>query len=328
MAIKGWIDELADFVKNVYLVDVAAIGAFYAGLDPDRRGHHRLPVGAGYPARHQGHPVRPARRLHRGRRPGQATSRSRASATRISATASRKASSILVQGRQGRAASLQGRDRARIHRLPGQRQIFLGQVAHLLRQDRPRSARWRGCSAWWRPTTSRPVKYVTQTLDTVGALAKTKVRLAALHSTIGRHAARAVSCAVQVDVLGKQWTDAGGQHRQGRRQDLQQAGVPEGRSQRRRLPRSAARRAVALGGDQGRQDQELPGVVPTTWNAAPRNEKDEPGPYEASLLEHADGRSGETAGSAAHHALLRPCMACAVHVLDDETAEVVKVKVL
>ena len=30
MAIKGWIDELADFVKNVYLVDVAAIGAFYA----------------------------------------------------------------------------------------------------------------------------------------------------------------------------------------------------------------------------------------------------------------------------------------------------------
>src|SRR5471030_3050342 len=30
MAIKTWIDELADFVKNVYLVDVAAIGAFYA----------------------------------------------------------------------------------------------------------------------------------------------------------------------------------------------------------------------------------------------------------------------------------------------------------
>ena len=30
MAIKGWIDELADFVKNVYLIDVAAIGAFYA----------------------------------------------------------------------------------------------------------------------------------------------------------------------------------------------------------------------------------------------------------------------------------------------------------
>ena len=30
LAIKGWIDELADFVKNVYLIDVAAVGAFYA----------------------------------------------------------------------------------------------------------------------------------------------------------------------------------------------------------------------------------------------------------------------------------------------------------
>ncbi|HET7831632.1 MAG TPA: nickel-dependent hydrogenase large subunit, partial [Gallionella sp.] len=30
MAIKEWIDKLADFVKNVYLVDVAAVGAFYA----------------------------------------------------------------------------------------------------------------------------------------------------------------------------------------------------------------------------------------------------------------------------------------------------------
>ena len=30
MAIKGCIDELADFVKNVYLIDVAAVGAFYA----------------------------------------------------------------------------------------------------------------------------------------------------------------------------------------------------------------------------------------------------------------------------------------------------------
>ena len=29
MAIKGWIDELSDFVKNVYLIDVAAVGAFY-----------------------------------------------------------------------------------------------------------------------------------------------------------------------------------------------------------------------------------------------------------------------------------------------------------
>ena len=32
MAIKEWIDSLDDFVKNVYLVDVAAIGAFIASI--------------------------------------------------------------------------------------------------------------------------------------------------------------------------------------------------------------------------------------------------------------------------------------------------------
>jgi hydrogenase large subunit len=37
-------------------------------------------------------------------------------------------------------------------------------------------------------------KYATAALDTVSALAKTKVGLDAMHSTIGRHAARAVSC--------------------------------------------------------------------------------------------------------------------------------------
>ena len=49
-------------------------------------------------------------------------------------------------------------------------------------------------------------KYATAALDTVSALAKTKVGLDAMHSTIGRHAARAVSCAVQVDMLADQWT--------------------------------------------------------------------------------------------------------------------------
>ena len=30
LAVKEWIDKLNDFIKNAYLVDVAAIGAFYA----------------------------------------------------------------------------------------------------------------------------------------------------------------------------------------------------------------------------------------------------------------------------------------------------------
>ena len=68
LAVKDWIDELDDFVKNVYLIDVAAIGAFYADWTDLRPRHHRLPVGAGYSAGHQGHAVCPAGRLHRQRR--------------------------------------------------------------------------------------------------------------------------------------------------------------------------------------------------------------------------------------------------------------------
>jgi hydrogenase large subunit len=39
----------------------------------------------------------------------------------------------------------------------------------------------------------------------VSTIAGTKVGVEALHSTIGRHAARAVGCAVQVDELLNQW---------------------------------------------------------------------------------------------------------------------------
>jgi hydrogenase large subunit len=47
-------------------------------------------------------------------------------------------------------------------------------------------------------------KYATAALDLVSTIAKTKVGIDALHSTIGRHAARAVG-RVQVDELEKQW---------------------------------------------------------------------------------------------------------------------------
>ena len=48
-------------------------------------------------------------------------------------------------------------------------------------------------------------KYVTLTLDTVSKLAGAQVGPEALHSTIGRHAARAIRCAVLYDELNNQW---------------------------------------------------------------------------------------------------------------------------
>jgi len=69
-------------------------------------------------------------------------------------------------------------------------------------------------------------------------------------------------------------------------------------------------------------------VVPSTWNASPRDEKGERGPYEASLV------GTPIADPTKPLEILRtihsfdPCLACAVHVVDAEGGEMVQLKVV
>jgi hydrogenase large subunit len=69
-------------------------------------------------------------------------------------------------------------------------------------------------------------------------------------------------------------------------------------------------------------------VVPTTWNAAPRNESDDPGPYEASLVGTplADPERPLEVLRTIHS--FDPCLACAVHLVDPAKRAIVDVKVL
>lgn len=69
-------------------------------------------------------------------------------------------------------------------------------------------------------------------------------------------------------------------------------------------------------------------VVPSTWNAAPRNDKGELGPYEASLVGNpiADPSKPLEVLRTIHS--FDPCIACAVHTIDPEGKEITKVKVL
>ncbi|WP_312690815.1 hydrogenase 2 large subunit [Kosakonia sp.] len=69
-------------------------------------------------------------------------------------------------------------------------------------------------------------------------------------------------------------------------------------------------------------------VVPSTWNAGPRNFNDEPGPYELSLVGTpvADPQKPLEVVRTIHS--FDPCMSCAVHVLDADGNDVVSVKVL
>ncbi len=68
-------------------------------------------------------------------------------------------------------------------------------------------------------------------------------------------------------------------------------------------------------------------VVPSTWNAGPRDAKGQDGPYEAALNGHAlhDAKQPLEILRTIHS--FDPCIACAVHVTDPNGEELVKVKV-
>ncbi len=67
-------------------------------------------------------------------------------------------------------------------------------------------------------------------------------------------------------------------------------------------------------------------VVPSTWNAGPRDPKGQPGPYEAALAGHKlhDPKQPIEILRTIHS--FDPCIACAVHVTDPQGEELIKVK--
>ena len=69
-------------------------------------------------------------------------------------------------------------------------------------------------------------------------------------------------------------------------------------------------------------------VVPSTWNAGPRDTQGQAGPYEAALKGHTlmDPTKPIEILRTIHS--FDPCIACAVHVVDPEAGEVVQVKVV
>ncbi len=69
-------------------------------------------------------------------------------------------------------------------------------------------------------------------------------------------------------------------------------------------------------------------VVPSTWNACPRNQQDALGPYEASLIGNpiADPERPLEAIRTIHS--FDPCLACAIHLVDPKGKSIVQVKAL
>lgn len=171
------------------------------------------------------------------------------------------------------------------------------------------------------------VRWTDIALEKVSSVAKVKVTPEMLQSTLGRHAARAVRAAVIGELAEKHWQLLIDNIGRGDTTTYRKPVFPKGEIRGvgfHEAPRGALSHWVVIN-DGNYQNYQA--VVPTTWNASPRDARNVKGPYEASLV----GNPVEDAEQPLE--VLRtihsfdPCLACAVHTVDVEGNEIAKVRV-
>jgi len=172
------------------------------------------------------------------------------------------------------------------------------------------------------------VKWTDAALAKISAIAGVKATPAMLHSTLGRHGARAVRTAVLSDLAVKQLALLTDNILKGDTTIYNKPEFPKGEIEGvgfHEAPRGTLSHWVVI--DNG-VIKNYQAVVPTTWNASPRDTSGALGPYESALL-------GTPIADAQHPLeVLRtihsfdPCMACAVHMFDPTGNNVARVKVL
>src|SRR5512146_325976 len=173
-------------------------------------------------------------------------------------------------------------------------------------------------------------KWATRCLETAGALAKAKLTPAILESSLGRIAARCIRAAVMSELAVKHWKLL-----------VENVGKGDTTIFNDPMPRLAKGEYKGFGFHEAPRgtlshwcvirDGKLANyqcVVPSTWNAGPRDENGKPGPYEASLVGNpiADAKKPLEALRTIHS--FDPCLACAIHTVDVEGNDIATVKVL
>lgn len=172
-------------------------------------------------------------------------------------------------------------------------------------------------------------KYVNDAVGLIKTVSgASDIPLAAFESTIGRHAARAIRCGVMMDTLKEQWQKLVDNIASGDTDSFNSPVFPKGEIQgvgHHEAPRGALSHWVVIEDEKIKNYQ---AVVPSTWNAGPRSENGEIGPYEASLMDNpvADPERPLEVLRTVHS--FDPCIACAIHMVDTENKPIVKVKAL
>ena len=155
----------------------------------------------------------------------------------------------------------------------------------------------------------------------------------ALYSTLGRTAARTLETKIIADAM-QGWYDQlianikAGDVRTFNEQNWDPSTWPK------HMPRASAswkRRAAAWRTGSSIEDGKIANyqaVVPSTWNAGPRDPPGQPGAYEAALQDNHvlhDPKQPIEILRTIHS--FDPCIACAVHVTDPDGEELVQVKI-
>ena len=157
---------------------------------------------------------------------------------------------------------------------------------------------------------------------------KSDIPISVLHSTLGRHAARAIRTAVLFEELEKNYNLLINNIAGGDMTTFNPPVFPKGEQQGfgfHEAPRGVLSHWIVI---KNGKIENYQAVVPSTWNAAPRNDDDAVGPYEASLMGNpiADEEKPLEVLRTIHS--FDPCLACAIHLHDNKGKNISKVHVL
>ncbi|MBK1649122.1 nickel-dependent hydrogenase large subunit [Rhabdochromatium marinum] len=167
--------------------------------------------------------------------------------------------------------------------------------------------------------------YLKVAMDRIGAITRSEVPLSVLHSTLGRHAARCVRTQVLYDMLEDNYNALLANITTGDMTTFNPPTFPKGEQMGfgfHEAPRGILSHWIVIENGKIKNYQ---AVVPSTWNAGPRNQHDEQGPYEASLMNNPilDEQRPLEVLRTVHS--FDPCLACAIHLHDNQGHDIIRV---
>ncbi|MGE5698830.1 MAG: nickel-dependent hydrogenase large subunit [Deltaproteobacteria bacterium] len=159
-------------------------------------------------------------------------------------------------------------------------------------------------------------RWGNQALGMASKLAGVKLTPAVLHSTPGRHLARAVRCAVLGEMALKHWKMLVDNIAKGDTAVFSEPKFPDGEQRGfgfHEAPRGTLSHWIVM---KKQKIVNYQAVVPSTWNSSPRDAAGQRGPYEASLIGNpmADVKRPLEALRTIHS--FDPCLSCAIHLID------------